>query len=232
MIDSKLCVYCGVREATTFDHVPPKSIFPKPRPQDLVTVPACFECNNESSADDEEFRVFISIQSGHDQPMTDDLWRSGLIPTLRHNQRLRNSILGRSQDAEMRTPAGIFLGHMKAVPLRADPHKRVLRRIVCGLYYHHFGEPVEPTTLVEANLLVSLPEEFAEFLPDMSLARIGGDAFQYRYGRAGELSQASLWVIWFYRRYLVFAHTDPRERDHDPATIDVAAQPTISANEP
>lgn len=41
----QLCCYCGVRKATTKDHIPPKSIFNKPRPCDLITVPYCFECN-------------------------------------------------------------------------------------------------------------------------------------------------------------------------------------------
>lgn len=117
--------------------------------------------------------------------------------------------------------------------MRADPHKRVLRRIVRGLYYHHFGQIVETETVVDANPMRKLPAEFAEFLPDMVLANVGGDAFIYRYGRAMESPQDSLWVLWFYRRHLVCGHTQTQERrthtfdtDATPAALRVRSRVT------
>jgi 5-methylcytosine-specific restriction endonuclease McrA len=41
-----LCVYCGERPAATRDHVIPKCLFDPPLPANMVTVPACEECNN------------------------------------------------------------------------------------------------------------------------------------------------------------------------------------------
>jgi 5-methylcytosine-specific restriction endonuclease McrA len=40
-----LCYNCGIREVTTLDHVISKTLIPEPRPNNLVTVPACKECN-------------------------------------------------------------------------------------------------------------------------------------------------------------------------------------------
>lgn len=55
------CVFCGVQSKTTRDHIPPQNLFPKPRPNsiNLLTVPSCFLCNNNSSNDDEYFLYFI-----------------------------------------------------------------------------------------------------------------------------------------------------------------------------
>ncbi len=55
------CCYCGTKEATTRDHVPPKAIFNKPRPDDLITVPCCFECNNQASSFDEKFKAYLGM---------------------------------------------------------------------------------------------------------------------------------------------------------------------------
>lgn len=97
----QLCVLCGARPATTVDHVPPRSIFPKPRPSDLVTVPACFHCNNSQSKYDEEFRVFVSIQIGMENHTTEKLWKHEVLPTLEHNRRLKNHIVQRSWPVEV-----------------------------------------------------------------------------------------------------------------------------------
>ena len=57
------CVYCGERDATTEDHIPPKCLFGLPLPSTLIKVPSCFQCNS-TSRDDEYFRIALS--SRHD----------------------------------------------------------------------------------------------------------------------------------------------------------------------
>lgn len=53
------CIYCGER-ATARDHVPPKTIFNEPLPQNLNTVPSCHRCNNSASLDEQYFLLFLS----------------------------------------------------------------------------------------------------------------------------------------------------------------------------
>src|SRR5437016_4846066 len=55
-----ICYLCRKRPGTTRDHVPPKNLFPRPRPSSLVTVPCCEKCNNRFSKHDEYFRLFAS----------------------------------------------------------------------------------------------------------------------------------------------------------------------------
>ena len=55
------CVYCGSTDDPTRDHVPPRAVFPKPRPTNLVTVPACRACNSSAAADDEYFAAVLRL---------------------------------------------------------------------------------------------------------------------------------------------------------------------------
>ena len=54
------CYLCGSTENLTKDHIPPKNLFPSPRPTDLITVWCCKKCNEKFSLIDESFRVFTS----------------------------------------------------------------------------------------------------------------------------------------------------------------------------
>ncbi len=69
------CYLCGVpvreydlkpgekhpSDELTLDHIPPMGLFPKPRPDDLIKVPCCFECNNKHSGFDERLRIVASM---------------------------------------------------------------------------------------------------------------------------------------------------------------------------
>lgn len=54
------CVYCG-KPANTREHVPSKSLLIEPFPENLPTIPACFECNNGFSADEEYFICCLEV---------------------------------------------------------------------------------------------------------------------------------------------------------------------------
>ena len=54
------CIYCG-RHATTREHVPSKTLLLEPYSDNLPTIPACFECNNGFSEDEEYFVCYLEI---------------------------------------------------------------------------------------------------------------------------------------------------------------------------
>jgi hypothetical protein len=54
------CIYCGEQRELTRDHVPPRCLFSKPRPSDLITVPCCAHCNGDFQKHDEYFRIAIT----------------------------------------------------------------------------------------------------------------------------------------------------------------------------
>lgn len=55
------CIYCGSKDNITREHAPPKALFPKPRPHNLITVPVCESCNGEKSSDDEYFTWYLNV---------------------------------------------------------------------------------------------------------------------------------------------------------------------------
>lgn len=66
---------------TSLEHVPGKCLFPKPRPTDLITVPACEQCNNGSSLEDEYFLDTLAL--------IDEERPSAALERLRRRVRLR-----------------------------------------------------------------------------------------------------------------------------------------------
>lgn len=62
------CVYCGKEISKklgneTKDHVPPQCFYETPYPPNLITIPSCFDCNNnEYSILDETIKVFFLMR--------------------------------------------------------------------------------------------------------------------------------------------------------------------------
>lgn len=54
------CIYCG-RPANTREHIPSEFLFIDPLPENLQTIPACFECNNSFSTDEEYFICYLEV---------------------------------------------------------------------------------------------------------------------------------------------------------------------------
>ncbi|TGL13081.1 hypothetical protein EHQ42_14920 [Leptospira levettii] len=55
-----ICYYCG-KKATTREHIPPQSFFPKSQKLNLVTIPSCDDHNSKKTNKDEYVRNYISI---------------------------------------------------------------------------------------------------------------------------------------------------------------------------
>lgn len=54
------CIYCG-NTATTREHIPSKAFLLEPYPDNLPTIPACFECNNGYSDDEKYVACFLDV---------------------------------------------------------------------------------------------------------------------------------------------------------------------------
>jgi hypothetical protein len=209
------CAICGVREATTRDHVPPKAIFHEPYPNNLITVPACAKCNNEGSKFDAELRVVIGMHTARDSPSGDLFWSKYALRTLARNNRLRTQILENGRRVNLKSPAGIALGAAYAVPYSVRKHSAAMNRIVRGLYFHHFGQILGKRVSVRSRPLNGMPRQFAELLKSLPWGRLGESDFFYRFGRASDSPLNSIWVLLFHHRYCVFAETRPKQRSNN-----------------
>jgi len=210
-----VCAICGKEPATTLDHIPPKGIFPAPRPNDSITVPACFRCNNRGSKLDEPFRVYLSLHIGTETPESERLWKKHALRTLRHNRKMRNQLLGSMRLAELRTPGGIILGKRPVGRWNSKAHDETIERMIRGLYFHHFGEVLGDKVLVRVQWLRAMNNRLLEVSEEWQSSSVGADAFIYRYGKAEDAPLHSVWLFQFYKRHWASGYTTPVEDSED-----------------
>lgn len=136
--NERLCYNCGLRKATTFDHVISKTLIPEPRPNNLVTVPACEECNGGFSKDEEYLRDRLSAVIGgsdFEAPATwDKAWRSMQRP------KAKGKKLGLFKDV-FKLPAAVQTKDGPSdmgVLMSKQRVNRVIEKMVRGFYFHHF----------------------------------------------------------------------------------------------
>ena len=206
----QICAICGKRPATTRDHIPPRGIFAEPRPRDLITVPACLVCNRGYSKDDEAFRVYLSLHVGSDTPTTRKLWKDQALGTLKHNRRLRRTILESVRTTDLTTKSGLTYGQGFTVPWDSKAHDKVIERIIRGLHFHHFGDVLSNDIMVKVNWHKEIPSKIVNMAQDMAVNSIAGGDFAYRYGRSASDPEQSIWLFQFYQRHWASGYTIPR----------------------
>ena len=147
-----VCCYCGIKEATTKDHMPPKSIFNKPRPNDLIKVPCCFECNNEASTFDEKFKAYLGMHVARLGGEAERLFKEGVLPTAKHNDRLRRNIFNLMYPVNIATKAGIIKGGSMAVPRNNEAHGITIEKIIRGLFFNHYYKIIGDIAMIDTLL--------------------------------------------------------------------------------
>ena len=81
------CTYCQRRVADTRDHVVPRALFTPPLPKNLVTVPACNECNQRKGEDDDYLRDYLATDfAGSGSSIADTLLRGKIRRSVARNQ--------------------------------------------------------------------------------------------------------------------------------------------------
>jgi len=209
MTKTELCAICGERAATTKDHVPPKGIFPKPFPDNLITVPACQLCNNGANGADEQFRTYLSMTIRQDLPQAKSLWKNRSLRTLRKNQKMFRAVSEGLRRVPAYTADGTYLGERPAFLWPAHFYEPIIERIARGLYFRHFQEILGSRTHCDVGFLYSLPAEAAALTRTMPQVQIGEGIFTYRYGRDSDRTLNSLWIFEFYQSHWAYAETKP-----------------------
>ena len=219
------CVYCGSVEKDNLsdDHVPPESVFPKPRPGGLITVRACKTCNGGASKDDEYFRMMLCLsQDAGDSTEAQKNW----APILRSLERpqaqgMKKALLESIRPVQAMTWSGIHLGVKMGFHIEFDRISRVIERTVRGLYFNEqkrrLPDGHDVVVYCDENLIRLPPDSLATFhqtinLPLAAVAPkvIAPGVFHYRFLIA-EGGPASAWALTFYERKTFLAITAPKE---------------------
>lgn len=129
-IEVQKCYLCGSTENLERDHVIPKGLFPKPRPQ-LLTLPCCGKCNRGLSLDDEGFRAFVSTVTGR-SPAGEKIFRENVLKsTCRRSPAFRAQLAKDARLLRLRVPGPPVIVPTFSYP--EDRANRTLTRITKGL---------------------------------------------------------------------------------------------------
>lgn len=208
-----LCALCGKNTATTKDHIPPQGIYPKPRDNNINfnTVPACVECNNGSSVEDEEFKVLMGISTGvhHENP---DIVIDSIARTLGNNQQIANQIFSTKQNvyAHLR---GSVLEPAIAVTFDGEKYSKVISRIVRGLYWlqkgHALGRNPKITVFPTHDIKQELARSMMELMNSLQAHTLNKGTFVYKVQFC--MDGTSIWGMQFFKQHTVFAYAESPE---------------------
>ena len=212
---NKLCCLCGIRPATTKDHIPPKCIFPPPRPVDIITVPACKKCNESTSAVDEEFRVFVSMFAGKRTAEAERLWENQTLSTVKKNRRLLDKAKSACQPGYITSKHGIILGKVDLV-VWDDSMNQVIDKMIHGLYFYHFDEILADRvdiTVKQVHIMTMNNIErakFCECVKPLLCNSVADGQFIYRYARANDAPLSSVWLLIIHKSLVITGNTNSK----------------------
>jgi hypothetical protein len=196
------CVYCVVNPATTGDHVPPKNIFPDPKPSTLVTVPACGRCNMDFQKDEEYFLAVINFTQAGLSSAGKQLWDQRLSRMYRRSPGFRRLIGNSFRRSQVVTPAGLYLGNRLSIEPDWKRIENFFIKIVRGLYYFEYQEPLPRSALIRFAMLDD--REMIETVVKNVVTgkRSWSGIFEYKRNRLPAPSYESLWLFLIYDTHL------------------------------
>jgi len=214
------CVYCLSNKDLTKDHIPPKSLFAKPRPSNLISVPSCEKCRAKTPNDDEYFKnslIMRDVVKNHPDVKT------LLNSTIRSYKKIGKwkymlDLLKRTGSIERKSKAGLFLGSRLGVEVDLNRIYNVVNRVIRGLYYYETGD-ILPTNIeirsritedFDKNTFSILKKGIIDPLLNRSSPQvIGNNAFSYIYHIRKENKYISAWVTEYYGKIDFFSMTAP-----------------------
>lgn len=201
--------------------MPPKCLFASPRPNNLITVPSCTECNRRFGQDDERVRNLLSVLAA---TASHPVVEKDVIPKMERSLARRqgrsnlNHILDSLLDVDVWSTGGVYLGRADAIELDQPVMDRFVDRLVRGLLYYENGlAQVRGSTkwrLPPTGLdLQQMPRPFRELW--VAPRKFIGDVFGY-FGLYQPERSRSLWIMQFYGAVELMAIFRPRT-DHESA---------------
>jgi len=198
MARPRLCVYCGEKEATTMDHVAPKCLFGDPKPPNLITVPACADCNNRKSQDDTLLRDALAVDIDNKHPIAKHLLDTKVKRAVQRNRSEIARLIAKASEAQPRFDyEGKSLGDAHRVDLASGTMDRILSRMVRGLYCSETGEILRKDH--EFVVLRQPTGMFSQLYERMGNPPTGklGSVFGFAWVRVNDPLKM-IWLLWFY----------------------------------
>jgi hypothetical protein len=201
------CVYCSQARAVTTEHVVAKSFFPRPRPSNLWTTPACRECNSGIQKDEDYFLATLMFGPAGVSAVGKRLWER-LERGYEKDRGLRKVIARNLRETDVRTPAGLVITKQMTISVDQKRIERVTGKIVRGLYYCEFSEPLRHDVEIESAMFAPFADARSRFPIVLEEgARSWPGIFQYTRGRLPGEPHRSLWRFRMFDAHEFFAIT-------------------------
>jgi hypothetical protein len=197
------CVYCGTDKNLTVDHVPPQLLLPQPYPQNLITVPACFPCNQSFQKDDGYLRTMLCLDV---RASKNSAAQSNLPAVLRSLRRANAKAF--AEYLRRQAESSVILGQdgsplgqvFELDKVRAN---RIGQRFIRALYFHETGTalPRNAVIRVACNMgLRTIDTEFNEICRVLAVFRDRGHGYIGRaFGYLAALEpESSAWLMQLY----------------------------------
>jgi len=211
------CAYCGKEAFVSDDHIPPKNLFAHPRPSNLITVPSCKKCHDNTSKDDEYFLHILSIRMDvHEHPDAKQNWKA-IFESLRRlsNYKYVKYLFNERRKVDLFSRSGLYIGDTIAVKFDMDRLCKVVNRIIKGLFFLHMGAiipaeytitiyPIEGLNISLRDYKKDLKDFFLKF-KNIEPIIIGNNVFLYKYLVASDDKYSSAWLLMFYGKVMFFA---------------------------
>ncbi len=187
--------------------MPPKALFDSPRPSDLVTVPACSECNRRFEKEEEYIRgIFRLTQAGMSDTVR-NLWPK-LDRMLKRSPGLRTLIASSIKPVHMVTPEGIHIGQRLAIETDWARIATLIGKLVRGLYYFEFDSTLPLSTHIDVPAIYADHLNLMEF---HSVTRRGKRSwpgtFEYKFNQVDGDPSETVWLFRFYTTHIFTAFT-------------------------
>lgn len=134
---NKLCVYCGIEQSTTADHVFARSLFLERRRSGLPKVPACKACNG-AKAKLEHYLSQLLPFGGRHQDASENL-STAVEARLAKNRPMQQALRAGMEPAWLADPSGLVLP-THTISLDAEDLEKWCVMVVKGLAWHHWKE--------------------------------------------------------------------------------------------
>jgi hypothetical protein len=173
------CFLCNA-EGDTREHVPSKAFFDNV-PENIITVPACTNCNGSFAKDEEYFRTVVVAQCYGTSPEARRVWAGPIIRSLwrRGYEGLRKRLVGHLITVEIWNEEKQHLANLPGVAVEGGRAARVVRKIIRGLYLSIRNEKLADGDLIifrDGDVRLD-PEQLTRGWTGIDM----GEAFRFRY---------------------------------------------------
>lgn len=197
------CYLCRSTESLTKDHLPPKNLFPKPHPSNLISVPCCKTCNEKFSKLDEQFRVFVSTPVNVSDIGKDIMRKKVFGGSLKDSPKLKTQMGRNVFKGTLTTALGPIVVPLIAMEREVlDPFFTRLTKGLLATFYSdvdYFGLKFQITQL---NQFGATHPTFNAVTSVLTADQRGDGVFKFWHGVAQERRTAGVWIYQFYNAAL------------------------------